>query len=240
MKGQRFRRIIIWLGSALFLLACVSPLLALSSPTQAPHSLTPELLGPFIAQTAAAAQTQTMVYAPPSFTPTLTPPPTWTPFVLSSTPTFFFALPTFTPLPTWTSTPGAIILIPGGAGSAVSNPTATDSPFTGKEWTCGIRERVPPMNSIIKAGVSFNVSITLFNTGTKTWPNTGVDFVYTGGLRPEGTRIKDFSKTIAPGKEIVVNSNLIAPKISGVYNTYWALQVGRHPFCGVKYTFKVK
>jgi hypothetical protein len=225
----------IFMAAGLFLLACALPSLSASSPTQSPPSLAPELLGTSIVQTVAAAQTETVVYAPPTLTPTVTLLPTWTPAVLTSTPTFIFALPTFTPLPTWTPTPGAIIDIPGGIGNATS-----DSPFTGREWTCAIRGKYPPMGTVVTHGDSFYVSITLMNTGTKTWTNNGVDFVYTGGYRVEGTRIQDSPFTVAPGREVTFSSLLVAPKKPDTYNTYWTLQVGNHLFCGVKYTFKVK
>ena len=62
MRGQRFRRLLFSVASALFVLACALPSLGTGSPTQAPQGLSPELLGTPIAQTAAAAQTQTIVY----------------------------------------------------------------------------------------------------------------------------------------------------------------------------------
>ena len=238
MKGKRFRRIIFSMATALFVLACALPSLGTGSPTQAPQGLSPELLGTPIAQTAAAAQTQTIVYLPPSLTPTQTPFPTGTQIEVTSAPTFIFALPTFTPLPTWTPIPGIIVQIPGVS----ANPAGTDSdsPFTGEEWTCGIRTKNPPMGTVVERGASFYVTITLFNSGTKTWTNNGIDFVYTGGYRIEGTRIQDLPITVASGKEVKVKSLVIAPKKPDTYNIFWTLQVGNYKFCGMKYTFEVK
>ena len=238
MKGQRFHRILVWLGSILFLLACALPSFGVSSPTQEPQSLAPELLGTPVAQTAIAAQTQTAIYMPPSLTPTLTPFPTGTLITLSSTPTFFFALPTFTPLPTWTSTPGIVVQRPGSGNSSADNNN--DSPFTDKEWTCAIRAKSPSMGTVMAQEASFYVSITLMNSGTKTWTNNGVDFVYKSGLRNEGRRIQDLPSTVAPGEEITLTSQLVAPKKPGTYSTVWNLKVGNTSFCGVKYSFEVK
>lgn len=237
MKGQRSRRIIIWLGSVLFLLACALPLASTASPTQIPQSLAPELLGTSIVQTAAAAQTQTIVYLPPSLTPTRTPFPTWTPSIASSTPTFLFALPTITPWPTWTPTRGIIIQIPGGVGNATSN---SDSPFTGRFWSCGIRERTPSVGTVIEKGTDFYATVTLFNTGTKTWTYNSIDFIYKSGFRIEGKLIQDLPFSIPTGKEITLQLLLTAPKRPGTYNTIWTLKVGKTPFCGVKLTFKVE
>ena len=239
MIGKRSRRILFSVAAALFMLACALPSLGTKSPTQSPQGLAPELLGTSIAQTAAAAKTQTVIYMPPSLTPTLTPFPTGTQIEVTSAPTFLFALPTFPPLPTGTPIPGIIIQIPGG-GSGNSAGTDSDSPFTGEEWTCGIRTKNPPMNTVVERGASFYVTITLFNSGTKTWTNNGIDFVYTGGYRIEGTRIQDLPLTVAPGKEVKVKSLIIAPKKPDIYNIFWTLQVGNYKFCGMKYTFEVK
>lgn len=237
MKELRFRRTAFWVVVALFLLACSFPSLGASAPTQAPQALVPELLGTSIAQTAVAAQAQTVVNAPPSLTPTLTPLPTWTPVKLTSTPTFFFALPTVTALPTWTPIPGMIFQIPGGGGNG--NATS-ESLFTGKEWTCAIRDKNPPMGAIVAPGASFYVSITLFNSGTRAWPQNSVDFRYRNGLRNDGKPIQDFPRTVASGSEITLQILLTAPDKPDIYNTVWSLKVGRRFFCGVKYSFKVE
>jgi len=236
MSGQRFRQIITVLATAMFLVACTLPLFG--KPTQVAQSLSPELLGTPIAQTAEAAKTQTVVYMPPSLTPSVTRFPTGTPIPLYSPTTFIFALPTFTPLPTWTPTPGPVIQIP--AGGTGSSRIDIDSPFTLKEWTCGIREKAPPMGAVIKQGVSYVFTVTLFNSGTKTWTKNGVDFRYNSGFRNDGKPIQDLPKTIAPGNEITLNISLTAPKSPGTYNMIWTLKVGRTSFCGVKFSFEVK
>jgi hypothetical protein len=233
MIGPQFRRVIIWLGAALFLLACALPLL--TTPTQAPQALVPRLLGTPIAQTAAAAKTQTVVNLPPSLTPTLTPFPTGTKIVVSSVPTFFFALPTLTPVPTWTSPAGLIIQGSGGSGNNNS-----DSPFTGKEWTCIVTATSPRKEALIEAGVNFYAYFTVMNTGTKTWPNNGVDFIYTGGYRLEGGKIHDLPKTTPTGAKVTIKALYVSPTIPGVYNSFWTLKVGRYSFCEMKISFEVK
>ncbi|MBI5944419.1 MAG: hypothetical protein HY864_08630 [Chloroflexi bacterium] len=235
MSRQRFPRIIIWLMAALILSACTFPLL--TKPTQAPQSLAPESLGTSIVQTAVAAKTQTAINMPPSLTPSPTRFPTGTLIAVSSPSTFVFALPTFTPLPTWTPTPGAVIQIPGGGGNATDD---VDSVFTGKEWTCAIREKKPPMGAVIQAGTSFYVSVTLFNTGTKSWPRDSVDFRYKSGFQSGGKLIQDFPRSVAVGDQITLSIYLTAPEKRDTYSTIWTLKVGRTTFCGVKYTFEVK
>jgi hypothetical protein len=233
MSGKRFRGFIFF--TALALQACVSPFFAQTTSTlQAPSLLE---LDAAVEQTAVAAQTQTAIFAPPSLTPSPTRFPTGTLIAAASAPTFLFALPTITPLPTWTPTPGAVIQIPGGGGNATDDG---ESIFTGKEWTCAIRDKNPPMDAVIPAGTSFYVSITLFNNGTRAWPQDSVDFRYKSGLRNEGKPIQDLPKTIKPGNQITLQIALVAPDKPDTYSTIWTLKVGNNPFCGVKYSFQVK
>ena len=96
------------------------------------------------------------------------------------------------------------------------------------------------MGTDVEGGASFYVTITLFNSGTKTWTNNGIDFVYTGGYRNEGTRIQDLPITVASEKVVKVKTLVIAPKKPERYNIFWTLQVGNYKFCGMKYTFEVK
>ncbi len=240
MNGQRLRRMTAWLALTLFLLACSVPSLASPSVTQAPQVMDSQSLGTSIAETAAAAQTQTVVNLPPSATPTYTSQPIRTPPTFTPSPTFIYLLPTFTPLPTWTPLPGIIIQVPAGTGGAGGNATATDSPFTDREWTCAIQGRSPANGIVVKAGASFYVSITLMNTGTKSWAYNSVDFVYTGGWRIEGPKTQDMPFTVKRGGKVSLESLIIAPEKPEKYNTFWTLQVGKYEFCGMKFSFEVK
>ncbi len=228
MKRQRIR--CTWLGViiAVLLQACGS-----QAPTPSP--LPPEKLGTVVAGTVGAAQTQTVIFMPPSSTPTLTRTPSLTPTVATPTATFFFALPTLSPTATATSV--APTAIPGsGTGNSGVSGTATKNP-NAKEWICGISGKTSP---IVSPEAKFSLSYTLRNTGTKTWTINGVDYVYLSGFRHEGTRIQDLPSTITPGNTITLRIQFIAPKKLGIYNSIWTLKVGNHPFCRVKLSFEVK
>ncbi len=240
MNGQRLNRMTTWLAVTLFLLACSVPSLAAPSVTQIPQVMDSQSLGTSIVETAVAAQTQTVVNLPSSATPTYTSQPIRTPPTFTPSPTFIYLLPTFTPLPTWTPLPGIIIQVPAGTGGAGSNATSTDSPFTGREWTCAIHGKTPAMGMVVKPGASFYVSFTLMNTGTKSWAYNSVDFVYTGGWRIEGPKVQDLPFTVKPGGEVTLKSLIVAPEAPEKYNTFWTLQVGNYQFCGIKYSFEVK
>lgn len=232
MKAHFQNKIMIIL--AFILSACAFPSFSAVTPAAVADPL---LLGTPIAQTAAAAGTQTAQFSPPTLTPTLTPFPTGTLITVPTQPTFMFALPTFTPLPSITPTQGPISVGGGGSGGEAGDPQKI---FTDHEWTCAIRGKNPPMGTKVKPGAVIYFSVLLFNNGTRVWPNDSVDFRYKSGFRPEGKPIQDLPKTIEPGQEVSLSVNITAPKKPDTYNTIWTLKVGRTEFCGVKYTFIVQ
>lgn len=225
--------------SAVFIVSLACALPGISAPEPAPlptfDSSSIEIM---IAETAAAAQTQTAVNLP---TATYTPRPTHTPSITPSfTPTFIYFLSTFTPIPTYTLP--VTVSADEGEGDEEDGGKERRDPrkMTGKEWTCSILYITPPKGFVFGPNVRFNVKWTLFNTGTKSWPNYGVDLVYEGGLRHEGTKIQDFGITVPPGGEIQVGAVFITPKKAGEYSTFFTLQVGKREFCHLVYYFAVE
>lgn len=229
-------RIYIWVVTALFLLACGLPLLAEPTPVQLPPTQSLEILETSIAQTVSAAQTQTAISLP---THTLTPTRTRVPTITATaTPTFFFFIHTSTSLPSEVPSQAAVTPNPSqiaGDGDEEVTPVRPK-----KEWACIVTSTVPGKGTVIRRGQTFIVSWTVLNTGTKTWPNTGVDFQYLTGFRMDGRRIQDLSRTIAPGHEITLKIQLTAPKKVDTYNTIWTLRVGNRSFCQMKIIFDVQ
>lgn len=228
------------------LLACALPG---ASPSIGPlPTFDPNSLGTAVAETAAAAQTQTALNLP---TATNTASPTRTPTITPTfTPTFIFALPTFTPLPTFTSvvTVSAQDLAniggsddeeDGGDGVQVKNRDRDPRKMSGKEWTCVGLGTYPPQGTTFKTLTKFTVSWSLFNSGTMEWQYNSVDLVYAGGYRHEETRIQDFARSVPSGGEIKVYATFITPKNPGEFQTFFHLMVGKRTFCKMIYTFKV-
>lgn len=238
MKAAHSRLIFNLFVTSIFLLACAVP--AFGASTQVPQSLAPESLATPIAQTAAAANTLTALYSPPTLTPTPTRFPTGTLISAPTLSTFVFALPTFTPLPTITSTPGAVIQGPAGGGNSANSNDGSGSPFTGKEWTCAVTEKYPKNGAALEPGKNFYAYFTLMNTGTKTWPSNGVDFLYTGGYRHNDGKIYDLPVSVAPGNKVTLKVLFTGPKSAGAYNSYWSLKVGKLSFCSMKISFEIK
>ncbi len=238
MLGSRVSRKIILFVASLSLLACALP--AFGASRQVPQSLVPESLETPIAQTAAAANTLTAIYSPPTLTPTPTRFPTGTLISAPTLSTFVFALPTFTPLPTLTFTPGASVQGPAGGNGSSAGSADGGNPFTGKEWTCSLTAKEPKNGSVLEPGKNFYAYFTILNTGTKTWPSNGVDFMYTGGYRHNDGKIYDLPASVAPGNKITVKVLFTAPKNVGSYNSYWTLMVGKLKFCSMRIGFEIK
>lgn len=229
----------------LVMLACALP----GAPALAPlPTYDPNSIGTSIALTAAVAQTQTALKRP---TATFTPKPTYTPSITPTfTPTFLFFLPTFTPIPTYTVPPTVgTIQTPGGKASNSGDEDEEGEPkkkdedprkMSGKEWSCVWYGVTPPRHTVFKPQAHFTVQWMLFNSGTKSWPYLGVDFVYSGGFRHEETKIQDFAKSVPSGGEIWVRASFIAPKRAGDYQTFFNLTVGNRKFCPVAYFFTVE
>ncbi|NWF63314.1 MAG: hypothetical protein HXY38_03315 [Chloroflexi bacterium] len=241
------RKILIFNILLLAALACSLP--GITAPALSPlPTLDSNAVGTVIVQTADAAQTQTAIKLPTS---TITPRPTHTPSITSTfTPTFIYLLPTATPnalltIPVEIFTQQAIQLtetIDGGDNEDQEGAKDKKDPkrMTGKEWSCSTLGASPPRDTVFKPGAYFTVTWTIFNSGTKSWPLNGVDFIYTGGYRHENTKIQDFTQNVPSGGEVRVSASFIAPKKPDAYQTFFTLQVGKTKFCGIKYVFYVK
>ncbi len=221
-------------------LACAVP--GASAPEPLP-TFDPNSMQTSIVETAVAAQTQTASNLPTSTvtpTPTRTPSPTPTPSA-----TFIFALPSFTPIPTFTLEPPATVTSESAKtdedeeGEQPKKKKGDPFAMTGKEWTCSVLGTFPPQNTEFKPNTKFKVEWEVFNSGTKSWPYYGLDMVYTGGYRHEGTKIRDFVISVPSGGKIGLQATFIAPKAAGEYSTYFFLLVGKTKFCQMRYSFSV-
>jgi hypothetical protein len=231
MNSKLSRRISIWLITAVLILGCALPSVATPVPVQSEFQ-SAEMLGTSIVQTSAAAQTHTALVLPSAtLTPTITRTPTQT---FTPTPTFIYSLYTGTPIPSETLIPsiGTIAIGTEGDGDAYK--------FTGKDWTCTVTTKYPGKGAVIAKGLTFQAYWTVLNTGTRTWTNNSVDFLYAAGLRMNGRRIQDLPLNVAPGNTITLRMELTAPKRADTFSTVWTLKVGRRVFCGMRITFDVR
>ena len=211
------------------MLACVIP--GAITPSPVPTAIEMDILT-VIVETANVAQLQTASALPTiTYVPTSTRIPSVTP---SSTPTFIYLLPTATLVPSYTP------LVPVDNIVVVNGTIVVDERLTERPWTCLVLGSTPPRDVPQKPGRDFYVTWAVMNTGTKTWPNNGIDFVYESGYRTEQKPIQDLSRSVVTGDGIELKILLTAPEKPGTYNAIWALKVGHQSFCHMKIVFLVK
>ena len=160
-----------------------------------------------IVETAAAANTQTALAAPPTIAPTDTPTPTLTP-TETATPTFVFFLES--------PTPKATFITPGS---------------TGKEYQCQVTSQSPRLGGVIQAGAEFDAVWDVTNVGTNAWLSTNVDYRYHSGDRLHLQPAYDFDFSIATGNNTVLKVRMKAPSEPGTYKTEWRIAMGNTTFC---------
>ncbi len=166
-----------------------------------------------VAQTAAAAWTQTAAVVTPEDTATAsaTPVPsetlTQTP---SPSPTFVFKLATLSPTPKPNST--------AAAAGLECKPTG-QTPGDGTVY--GPRDR-------------FTATWVIQNTGDVRWDSSDIDFEYFSGAKTYvGTTIYDLPNNVKVGDSVTVSVAMAAPKSAGSYRTVWTLRKGKLDFCHV-------
>ncbi len=238
------KKVTLPLSLVLLSLACAIPGFSGAQMTPFP-TFDPNAPGTIIAETAAAAHTQTALKLP---TATNTPVPTRTASLTPTfTPTFLWALPTLTPIPTNTLPP-TIAPTPKQANAGdededAENKNKDEDPrkFTGKQWSCVVVGTYPPRNTVFKPGTRFTVQWTVFNAGTSSWGVNDIDLVYKSGFRHEGTKIQDLYRPVASGGEVKLSATFIAPQKANEYQSFFYMTVGRRKFCGrLYYVFRVQ
>ncbi|MDA8113490.1 MAG: NBR1-Ig-like domain-containing protein [Acidithiobacillus sp.] len=208
MKSQKRIGYLLTIAT-IFVLGCdVSTLVA---SQQIPTSV-PGIIDTIVAQTAAAAATQTAALIPPTLMPSPTPFPTRTVSVTPiNTATFIFRFPTSanTPIP-----------VPAnGLCSRVSQTPANSTHFA--------------------SGTSFNVNWTVKNTGDRAWNHTTVDIVYISGSKLSPVLRYDTAADTNVGSSYIVFVPMKAPSAAGTYSMTWALEAGGTTFCSLPLTIIV-
>ena len=209
MRSQK-RILYFLLTITIFVISCdVSTLIAPSPPPSVQNDI-----NAIIAQTAAAAATQTAKFFTATFTPSVTPSPTRVPTDTPTiTPTFIFIMNSPTPVPQLIITP----------------PTAITP--SSKDYECQLTGQSPVNYATVAAGQDFQMSWSIANMGRKSWDSNNVDFVYLTGARLYKSKGADLPKSVAPGEIITLKITLTSPNKSGTFKTVWALQSGQNVFC---------
>lgn len=204
----------LWLLTLLVISCDLSSLVA---PAASVPSQVPGALNTIVAQTAAAAWTQTAagITQVSTHTPTMTLPPantattlpvgTPTPLVTPGpSPTFRFVLPTLA-------------------------PTSND---IGTTLDCQLVSRTPDVDAHFSPKQLFQAAWIVRNTSSRAWDPNGVDFEFFSGAKIyTGPAIYDLSGGVAIGELITLSVTMAAPKSAGTYRTVWTLKQGKDDFC---------
>jgi hypothetical protein len=201
------------------------------APPQVIPTAAPGAIDTIVAQTAAAALTQTAALLPPTLTPSITPLPSQTPSI-TPTPTasFVFRLPTTTKVKTATPIPSS-----GGSGGSGGGGGGSASGFE-----CSLVSRNPDNGASFNPGQSFTESWKLKNTGSEKWASSTVDFIYVSGENMASITGMDLPSTVNPGGTITLSVNMTAPSGAGTHKTTWSLRAGKNQFCSVSLSITVK
>jgi hypothetical protein len=210
-----------------FILACVPAIAITPYPTTDPN-----VLNTVIVQTANAASTQTAAAQPTAtFTPSMTPTqPTQTPSpTATATVIFILSSPTQIVVPTFT------LISSGGSGSGSGGSSGTSS----DPYACQILSVSPSNGTTMKQDTDFDATWKVKNTGTKTWDQNSVDFVYDSGTDMAKRDGYDLNSSVKSGQEISLGADMVAPTKNGNYTTTWTLRVGSNEFCKMSLTINV-
>jgi RHS repeat-associated protein len=111
-----------------------------------------------------------------------------------------------------------------GLWSAFAYTTATISNPAPVNNATFVSQSVP---TTMNAGQQYNVSVTMYNSGTKTW--TATDQHRLGAQNPQDNKTWGFSRvnlpatSVAPGQSATFNFTVTAPSTPGTYNFQWRM-----------------
>ena len=222
-------KLILLLIGMLVLVACELPVSSVS-PAATPL---PGAVETVIFETAAAAQTQTAEFLPPTHTPTRPPTSTAT---LTKTPlptsTVLFLFPTDTAvvLPTLPSV---------GDGKPTKTPNPNEHNYKGS-LACAVVGKSPSDGTVFKPQKKFTVHWTIKNTGTAAWRKSWFDYQYLGGDKFHDRGIYDMNYILDPGETIDIKVEMYAPKQPGSYETTWILGTKKNVLCKMTLAIVVK
>jgi len=210
-------RLLIGLMAIMAILLACSPVLATPFPT-----MPPDVINTIVAMTYAAASSQTAAALPTSTNTPLSPTPTRTPTETPlPTATIIFRLPTLTPS-----------RVPISLTATLATPT--------ENYACKVLSQKPVIGAVLAPRTDFDARWTVQNTGKKSWDGGSTDYLYVSGDKIHKHDIYDLNKTVAPGQQVDIIVDMIAPKKAGTYTTTWNLRIGSNQFCTMQMVIVVR
>ena len=123
------------------------------------------------------------------------------------------ALAMNTPTPTETETP-----------AVTPTPAQTNTPTAAAVSSCNLATLVSdvtiPANTPVNGGAAFVKTWRILNAGTCSW-NTSYQLFYTSGNSLSASTAVNLPSSVAPGQNVDVSVNMVAPTVLGTYQGYW-------------------
>ncbi len=194
------------LVSILALIALPILLLGCGPKAAATPTLDPNMIYTAAAQTADARLTA-IFQSTPSATP-VTPSPT---FNVTQTAAAQTAAAPLTQTAAFALTP---------AGTATSTPVPTGP---SGDRAVFVADVTIPDNTVLPAGSAFTKTWKLQNGGTTTW-TTSYTLAFVSGEQMGTITSVPISQSVAPGAQVDVSVNMVAPSTNGTYQGYWKMK----------------
>jgi hypothetical protein len=196
----------------LYILALFAISLALAgcgSKATASPTTNPELILTAANETAQAMVTQIFAATP---SPTLTTP-----------------TPTFDAVQTIAAQTASALLTQSAGLTPSSSPTNAGTPATpippgqGGDRAIFVADVTIPDGSVIAPGASFTKTWKLQNAGSSTW-TTSYSFEYISGEKMGTVTSVSLKQSVAPGAQIDISVDMVAPTSNGSYQSYWKMK----------------
>ncbi len=181
--------------------------------TNAPASPTnnPDLIYTMAAETASARVTE-IFKSTPSTIPTKSASPT-----PSTNPALAYTAAVQTVSATLTQ---AAILTPSPQSTATTAPPPTSG---GADRAVYVADVTIPDGTVIAPGAAFVKTWKLQNAGTRTW-TTSYSLAYISGEQMSTVTSVAITQPVAPGQQIDISVDLVAPTTLGSYQGYWKMK----------------
>jgi hypothetical protein len=189
----------------------VAPIILLGCGSKAPASPTtnPDLIYTAAAQTADVLLTQ-ISQSTPSATP-VTPTPTFDPTRTAAAQTASAML----------TQAAAVTLPPQGTATSTVAPTLPAG-SSGDRATY-VSDVTIPDGTVLAPGATFTKTWKLQNAGTTTW-TTSYSLGFISGDQMGTITSVPLSQSVAPGQQVDVSVNMVAPTTAGTYKGFWKMK----------------
>ncbi len=141
-----------------------------------------------------------------------------------------------------TSAPTATAsLVPPSETSTPEEPTSipTSEASTSGGLDCKLISQSVRNGAHFAPRERFDVGWKVRNNGDGPWVQGSVVFTYLGGTKMFRSQVAQLETTVPHGQTTALVAEMVAPKNSGKYTTFWSLQQGTEYFCHVSLTINV-